>query len=174
MPAKLPDRLALIALSMVGRHEQPLGSNSGPLIQEFFAADYYKPNATDNGYAWCASFVCRIVQLALTALSIPETASFKRPRTPSAFNLADWSREQDSTTHTKDFPGSDIKRGDIIIFSFSHCGIAITDADSKGYFETVEGNTNVAGSREGTHVVHKKGVSERSINSVRNRIRFTI
>lgn len=174
MQPRLPERIAVLALSMVGRHEEPLGSNRGPLIQEFFSADYYKPNAADNGYAWCASFVCRIVQLAMHALAIPETTSFQRPRTPSAFGLADWSREQDNSTHTKDFPRSDIRRGDIVIFSFSHCGIAITDADSKGYFETVEGNTNVAGSREGTHVVWKKGVSERSTASVRNRIRFTV
>jgi hypothetical protein len=174
MKTLLPERIALIALSMVGRHEEPRGSNKGLLIQEFFNADYYKPNAADNGYAWCASFVCRIVQLSMHALDLPETISYKRPRTPSAFGLADWSRDQDNTTHTKDFPGNDIKRGDIVIFSFSHCGIAITNADETGYFETVEGNTNVAGSREGTDVVWKKGRSERSVNKVRNRIRFTI
>lgn len=174
MQPRLPERVALIALSMVGLHEQPLGSNKGPLIQQFFDADYYKPNAADNGYAWCASFVCRIVQLAMVALAIPETSGFKRPRTPSAFGLADWSRAQDKTTQTKDWPGRDIKRGDIVIFSFSHCGIAISDADETGYFETVEGNTNQAGSREGTHVVWKKGRSERAVTSVRNRIRFTV
>lgn len=174
MQPRLPERIADLALSMVGRHEEPLGSNRGPLIQEFFNADYYKPNAADNGYPWCASFVCRIVQLSMHALGIPETSTFKRPRTPSAFGLADWSREQDNSTQTKDWPGRDIKRGDIVIFSFSHCGIAFTDADEKGYFETIEGNTNIAGSREGTHVVHKKDGYRRSVTAVRNRIRFTI
>lgn len=170
---RLPNQLALIALSMVGRHEEPLGSNKGPLIKEFFNADHYQPNKSDDGYAWCASFVCRIVQLALQRFDIPETPFFKRPTTPGAFALALWSRAQDNTTHTKDWPGNDIKRGDIVVFSFSHCGIAITDADN-GRFETVEGNTNTAGSREGTHVVHKKGVSERPVSSVKFRIRFTI
>lgn len=170
MQPRIPERLALIALSMVGRHEQPLGSNKGPLIKEFFAADYYKPNAEDNGYAWCASFVCRIVQLALHALAISETPSFKRPRTPSAFGLATWSREQDNTTQTKDFPGRDIKRGDVVVYMSSHCGIAVTDSDVSGYFEAVEGNTNNAGSREGTHVLRKT----RACTFVRNRIRFTI
>jgi hypothetical protein len=42
MKTLLPERIACIALSMVGRHEQPLGSNKGPLIPEFFAADYYQ------------------------------------------------------------------------------------------------------------------------------------
>jgi hypothetical protein len=170
---KFQDHLACIALSMVGRHEEPLGSNSGPLIQEFFAADDYKPNKSDKGYAWCASFVCRIVQLAMQGHGLTETATFKRPRTPSAFGLAEWSREQDYTVLTKDSP-KEIKRGDIVIFTWSHCGIAITDSSEKGRFETVEGNTNAAGSREGTHVIHKHGVSERHISGVRNHIHFTI
>lgn len=171
---KLPEQIALIALSMVGRHEEPLGSNTGPLIQEFFNADSYKPNKADNGYAWCASFVCRIVELAIIRFAIPcEKGRFERPTTPSAFGLAEWSRAQDNTTHTRDWPGNDIKRGDIVIFSWSHCGIAITDAD-KGYFETVEGNTNAFGSREGTHVMWKKGRQERACSGVKSRIRFTI
>lgn len=173
MNPRLPEQLALIALSMVGRHEQPLGSNKGPLIKEFFNADHYKPNANDDGYAWCASFVCRIVQLAMQRLEIPETPFYKRPTTPSAFGLAEWSRAQDNTTKTKDWPGHDIKRGDIVIFSISHCGIAVTDAEA-GRVETVEGNTNVAGSREGTHVIHKRGVAERPVSSIKHRIRFTI
>lgn len=173
MNPQLPEQLALRAISMVGLHEQPLGSNTGPLIQQFFSADNYRPNSTDDGYAWCASFVCRIVQLAMSSLGIAETTTFKRPRTPGAFALAAWSRDQDNTTHTKDFPKSDIKRGDIVIFDFSHCGIAITDAVS-GYFETVEGNTNLAGSREGTHVVHKQGGKKRSVTTVKHRIRFTV
>jgi hypothetical protein len=174
MQPKLPNLCVQIALTMVGRHEQPLGSNAGPQIQEFFDADSYKPNSADNGYAWCASFVCRIVQLAMAKTGTPYT--FKRPTTPSAFGLAEWSREQDASTNTKDFPTikDGVKAGDIVIFTWSHCGIAITDSNSRGEFETVEGNTNAAGSREGTHVVHKKGVSERSISGVRNRIRFTV
>lgn len=173
MQALLPDLCVQIALTMVGRHEQPLGSNCGPQIAEFFAADYYKPNKADNGYAWCASFVCRIVQLALERAHLSETGTFRRPKTPSAFGLADWSRAQDETTHTKDFP-KEVKAGDIIIFTWSHCGIAVTDSDSRGEFETVEGNTNSAGSREGTHVIHKRASQKRNLSSVRNRIRFTV
>lgn len=171
MQPKLPNLCVELALTMVGRHEQPLGSNRGPQIAEFFAADYYKPNAADNGYPWCASFVCRIVQLAMDKAAIRFT--FKRPTTRSAFGLAEWSREQDASTNTKDFP-KDVKAGDIIIFTWSHCGFAVTDSDERGHFESVEGNTNAAGSREGTHVIHKRGVSERNVTGVRNRIRFTV
>ena len=132
MQPKLPNLCVQLALTMVGRHEQPLGSNSGPEIQEFFAADNYKPNKADNGYAWCASFVCRIVQLAMAKAAVPFT--FQRPVTASAFGLAEWSRDQDASTSTKDFP-KEVKAGDIVIFTWSHCGIAITDSNARGEFE---------------------------------------
>lgn len=169
---KLPQLLVKIAKTQIGKHESG-GANKGSDLRAYFDADNYKPNSTDDGYPWCASFVCWVVKEALQAAGVVETPTFKRPRTPSAFGLAEWSRAQDNTTRTKDWPGSDIKAGDIVIFKSSHCGIAVTDAEN-GRFESIEGNTNVAGSREGTHVMHKKGVAERSASSVRNRIRFTI
>lgn len=169
---KLPALLVGIAKTQIGKHESG-GENKGSDLRAYFDSDSYRPNATDDGYPWCASFVCYCVQQAMQAGGIEETPTFKRPRTPSAFGLADWSRAQDNSTRTKDWPGSDIKAGDIVIFKFSHVGIAVTDAEG-GRFETIEGNTNVAGSREGTHVVWKRGVSERPVSSVRNRIRFTV
>lgn len=167
MNPTLPNLCVQIALAMVGRHESPLGSNAGLQIQEFFDSDDYKPGRLDHGYPWCAAFVDRVVQLAMAKAALPFT--FKRPRTPSAFGLAEWSRAQDASTNTKDFPKS-VLSGDIVVFTFSHCGIAITDSDSSGDFYTVEGNTNLAGSREGTHVLNKS----RNVSSLRNRIRFTV
>ena len=105
----------------------------------------------------------------MQAGGVDETPTFRRPKTPSAFGLATWSRDQDNSTLTKDWPGSDIKAGDIVIYQFSHTGIAVTDAVN-GMFEAIEGNTNQAGSREGTHVMKKT----RPVSSVRNRIRFTV
>lgn len=168
--AFIPAKLVELAKSMVGRHEEPLGSNAGPQIQEFFAADSYKPNKADNGYAWCASFVCRLVQLALQQLAIEETATFKRPTTPSAFGLIDWSLAQDLTTNTKRTPGRDIKAGDIVVLLHSHVVIAISAPDANGYFEQISGNTNKGGSREGTHVLQHRT----HFTSVKARIRFTI
>jgi hypothetical protein len=64
---------------------------------------------------------------------------------------------------------ADIKSGDIVVFDFSHIGIAISDAKS-GKFLSCEGNTNQAGSREGSGVFEKL----RDITRVRARIRFTV
>ena len=61
-----------------------------------------------------------------------------------------------------------IKAGDIVVFTFSHIGIAVKDVDSSGYVVTIEGNTNGAGSREGGSVLEKK----RHVSKIRSRIRI--
>lgn len=170
MSAVLPELIATIALTKVGIRESG-GANKGKALQEFFDADSYDPNGAkpgDDGYAWCASFVCRIVQLAMQASG--KEFTFKRPTTPGAWAFETWSLAQDSSTQTKKKPGDDIKRGDLVVFNFSHIGIALGPPNKAGIFPTVEGNTNAAGSREGDGVYKKT----RHVSSVRSRIRFTV
>ena len=164
----MPEAIARAAESKVGLRESG-GPNKGADIAEFFAADNYKPNAADDGYAWCAAFVCRIVQLAMVATGLQETPTFKRPRTPGAWAFETWCKGVDYTAVLKKPAGADIRRGDIVIFKFSHIGIAVGSPDANGYVVTVEGNTNKAGSREGDGVYRKL----RSVSQVRSRIRFT-
>jgi len=171
MSAILPEIIATIAESKVGLKESPSGSNKGPQIQEFFDADDYDPNGNkpgDDGYPWCAAFVCRIVQLAMEEGG--KIWTFKRPTTPGAWDFERWSVEQDNSTWTKRGPGRDIVRGDLIVYKFSHIGIATSGVDGSNHFKTVEGNSNVAGSREGTIVIGKT----RHIGEVKARIRFTV
>lgn len=171
----LPERIARIAESKVGLKESPSGSNRGPEIQEFFDADSYDPNGKapgDSGYAWCAAFVDRIVQLAmLEDTAVNRTVfTFARPTTPGAWDMERWSLAQDNSTHTKKPPLGDILRGDIVVFTFSHIGIATGPPDKNGAVPTIEGNTNKAGEREGIMVMRKK----RHISEIRSRIRFTV
>lgn len=165
----LPERIAKWALTKVGVREKG-GPNKGPDLQPFFDADSYDPNGSkpgDDGYAWCASFVCWAVKKAMEEGG---KFTFKRPTTPGAFAFETWSLAQDNSTWTKKPAGNDIQRGDLVIFNFSHIGIALGSPDSKGVFPTVEGNTNQAGSREGDGVYKKT----RNISSVRSRIRFRV
>ena len=162
----LANALAEIAESKIGVRESG-GANKGAKLQPFFDADWYEPNGPagpDDGYAWCASFVCWCVMVAIVGREI----TFRRPRTPSAWGFEDWARKQDSSVHLKKPHNSDIKRGDIVVFKFSHIGIAASKPDKNGYFDTVEGNTNKEGSREGDGVYLKS----RPVAAVRSRIRF--
>lgn len=166
---KTPEAIARTAETKVGIRESG-GPNKGKALAEFFTSDWYKPNETDDGYAWCASFVCRIVQIALSTTGVKETATFQRPRTPGAWDFESWCRSVDGTAVLKKPPGKDIQRGDIVIFKFSHIGIAVSAPNENGYFETVEGNTNKAGSREGDGVYRKT----RHVSGIRSRIRFLV
>jgi len=146
--------------------EEVNGTNSGKRVKEYQAAT----SLCGTGWPWCAAFVCFIVREAMKNLGIKETAKFKRPSTASAWGFESWSRAQDKTTNTKKPHDGDIIAGDIVVFTFSHIGIATSSPNKAGYVDTVEGNTDGEGSREGGAVLAKK----RHVSKIRSRIRFTI
>jgi hypothetical protein len=94
--------------------------------------------------------------------------TFQRPETAGAWDFENWCKSVDKTVMLKKPHKGDIKRGDIVCFTFSHIGIATLPPDSNGFISTVEGNTNGEGSREGDGVYKKT----RHISKIRSRIRF--
>jgi hypothetical protein len=143
------------------------GTNCGPRVNEYKAATNLPP---EESWPWCAAFVCWIVRQAMAATGIKETATFKRPRTASAWGFEGWSLAQDATTQTRKPHRGDIQAGDIVVFTFSHIGIATSAPDAEGYVQTIEGNTDGQGSREGGAVLAKR----RHVSRIRSRIRFTV
>jgi len=142
-------------------------SNRGPRVDQYQQATWL--DKKDWG-AWCAAFICWVVREALTETGTKETLNFKRPRTAGAWDFERWSLAQDSTTQTRKPAGKDILPGDLIVFKFSHIGIAQSAPDKEGSFSTIEGNSNSKGSRTGGQVCEGK----RNISQVRSRIRFTL
>ena len=158
----------LIQLATIELGTKEIGaSNCGPRVNQYKAATNLPP---DQEWPWCAAFVCWLVREALKATGTLETATFRRPTTASAFGLETWSLAQDETTQTSKLPQRDIKPGDIVVYNFSHCGIAFTVCDDTGHFLAIEGNTNGAGSREGGAVLKRT----RRTLQVRSRIRFNV
>jgi hypothetical protein len=143
------------------------GSNCGPRVNEYKAATNLPAH---KSWPWCAAFICWLVREAMISASIHETKTFKRPRTAGAWDLENWSLAQDDTTSTKKPHRGDIQPGDIVVFKFSHVGLAVSAPDKNGDVQTVEGNTDGSGSREGGAVLLKK----RSLSSIRSRIRFNL
>jgi len=166
MSAKLPAALVKIASAEIGVEEID-GTNSGPRVNEYKATTNLP---ADEPWPWCAAFVDWCVLQAMNATGTPETATFRRPTTAGAYALEAWSMAQDESTWTKKPAQKDIQPGDIIVFTFSHCGIAVSAPDGAGFFQTVEGNTDTAGSREGGGVFKKW----RRTGQVRSRIRFRV
>jgi len=160
------ERLVQIALTEVGVKEDGT-SNRGKRVDDYQRSTWL---STKDWGAWCAAFMCWCIREAMHAEGIKETTGFARPQTAGAWDFERWSLAQDATTSTRKPAGMDIKRGDLVIFKFSHIGLAQSAPDSHGIFTTVEGNSNARGSRTGGMVCEGK----RSIDQVRSRIRFTI
>jgi len=165
MSARLPVKIVRIARSEVGTEEVD-GTNCGPRVNEYKAATVLPPA---ESWPWCAAFVCWVVREAMKAAGLPETAGFRRPTTAGAWDFINWSMRQDGTTKTLRDPDDDIRPGDIVVFKFSHIGIAVESPEG-GYVGTVEGNTDGEGSREGGAVLHKR----RALSKIKARIRFTV
>lgn len=161
---KLAERLVELAKKEIGVEEVD-GTNCGPRVNQYKAATWLDPL---QSWAWCAAFVDWLVMTAMDESGKEYT--FKRPMTAGAWDLENWSLKQDDSTQTKRNPkAEDIEAGDIVIFKFSHVGLAI-GSPVKGVVSTIEGNTDSQGSREGGGVFKKS----RSINIIKTRIRFTV
>ena len=159
----IANRLVEIACGEVGVHEVD-GTNCGPRVDEYKAATSLPPH---EPWPWCAAFVCWCVREAMAG---QKGYTFSRPTTAGAWAFEAWSRAQDASTWTRKPHDGDIQPGDIVVFTFSHIGIATSFPDKFGYVETVEGNTDGAGGREGGSVLHKR----RKISQIRSRIRFRV
>lgn len=164
--SKIAQAIVPIAKAEIGVEEVD-GTNCGETVNLYKAATNLPPH---EPWPWCAAFVCWCVREAAKAAGVAFTETFRRPTTAGAWALEAWSLAQDKSTQTKKQPRRDIQPGDIIVFNFSHCGIAVGAPDETGHFKCVEGNTDHAGSREGGSVWLKT----RRTSQVRSRIRFTV
>ena len=161
---KLAIRLVELAKKEVGVKEIG-GTNCGPRVNQYKAATWLP---ADQPWPWCAAFIDWLVMRAMEDSG--KEFTFQRPRTAGAWDLENWSMKQDGSTWTKLNPqAGDIAPGDIVIFTFSHVGLAI-ETPAKGVVETIEGNTDGNGSRDGGGVWRKF----RKISQIRSRIRLTV
>jgi len=169
-PTPSPLALAMLAAAVgeIGVREKPLGSNRGPRVDEYQRATHLSPK--DWG-AWCASFVCWCMREALLKQEDKgHRFTFTRMATAAVRFIRRWSLAQDASTQTRDEPRRDILPGDILIYRFSHTGIAETAPDASGVVHAIEGNTNATGGREGMEVMRRP----RNVNSIKCRIRLTV
>jgi len=180
--------IATAAESEIGVRE--VGNNGGATVRLFQSTTWLKPGA----WPWCAAFVCHCVREAAGQYqNSGGTLRFTLPRTPGARDLYNWAKDIDNDTgkyrkrsggihagvRTIDLRRERMRRGDIIIYdTFSHCGIVRHDETQAGFdgreeLETIEGNTNKAGAREGDGVYAKHRSARRGGERVRHAIRVT-
>ena len=161
-PSKLSGKLVALAKKEIGV-EEVNGSNCGPRVNEYKSATWLD---STKSWPWCAAFICWLFRESMKGGEY----TFKRPQTAAAYDFENWARNQDSSVVSKKPHIADVQAGDIVIFTFSHIGIATSGPDNDGYVSTIEGNTDGSGSREGGAVLAKK----RKLSQIRSVIRLTI
>lgn len=139
------DELADIAESQLGTQEDTQHTNRGDAILKYQRAT----NLDGTGWPWCAAFVDWCCEQFWA--NHPEFArKIPRPITAAAFGLIAWGKAQGCKVFLPDSEHRPL-RGDIVVFTFSHCGIVATVAHDG--FVSYEGNSNADGSRDGYAVV---------------------
>ena len=145
-PAQARNALALIAEGELGVRESG-GNNCGARIREYQKATWLTPDA----WPWCAAFVDWVVAQWLKAPSVLATLSLDseaaakwRPQTAGAWDLVNWAKSKDLLVGGENAVA---RRGDIVVYDFSHVGIVVEDSE-RGELTVVEGNTNGRGDRD--------------------------
>lgn len=158
-PAMMRDALARIAEGEIGTKEEG-GANRGKRIQEYQRATWLE----GTGWPWCAAFICWIVRewlrspVILQNLGLDATEAEKwRPKTAGAWDFVRWGLEKNLKVLDE---YQDARRGDIVVFDFSHIGLVVEDSQ-RGAIKTIEGNTGPDGGRDGDGVYRK--VRDRSL-----------
>ena len=148
--------IADVAREYLGLRET--STNRGPHFEEFWAATTYPEGAQDR-QPWCSAFatfcVCEADRRSpALRLLIP-------PKFPAVSMWIPWAQSPETgclifRPASKTAPMA----GDVVEYltgpgKLSHIGIVAKNYDHSGFIDTIEGNTNAAGSREGDGVFAK-------------------
>ncbi|MEQ6290551.1 CHAP domain-containing protein [Vogesella sp. GCM10023246] len=142
-----------VAATQLGAEEQPRGSNDGPRVREYLKAVKLGP-----GYAWCMAFVYWCTAKGCTDLAQAN------PLLQTGGVMRQWN-ERPALRVAKP------QAGDIFIMDFGK-GVGHTGFVEKvlpdGRIQTIEGNTNADGSREGYAVCRRT----RATSSIKGYLRI--
>lgn len=148
----LTDKALEKAISQMDEQEKPKGSNWGHPVQDYLASVGIRFPAS-----WCMAFVYWSFNEAAKELTIPN------PLVKTGGVLAAWNKAKNNRTKT------DPQVGDIFIMDFGH-GLGHTGIVEKvnpDSIETVEGNSNDTGSREGYEVCRKTRLKTKILGYLR-------
>jgi len=141
--------LVAIAEKEVGVREGAGNNNTGKDVVKYQEATWLTPGS----WPWCAAFTCWVlkewVKLPDTQRLLdltPQTIAKWRCKDASAFGWEKWARKNNLTVLTEKALA---KKGDFVVFDFSHIGIVTEDQKTvKSIIKTIEGNTNGKGERD--------------------------
>lgn len=139
--SKLAEKALQIAVSRIGIHEQPAGTNSGPEVDTYMQSIGLAPH---HGFSWCMAFQFDCFKTAAAALNVPNTA------VKTGGCLYAWQNAKpEQKAHTPSV-------GSVYILDLGHghghTGI-VEKINADGTITGIEGNSNNNGSADGEAVV---------------------
>jgi peptidoglycan hydrolase-like protein with peptidoglycan-binding domain len=153
-----------VASGEIGVREDPPGSNRGDKVEQYQASV-----GVDPGEPWCAGFVYWCFTKAGANLGVVNPMKEKKCRTGSVVDLWDRANANGVKIVTHDAAFADpslVEPGMVFVITMTsghgHTGL-VARVVGNG-LETIEGNTNDGGSREGIGVFRRRGRSIASIN----------
>lgn len=156
----LREKALEIARGEIGKQEIPLNSNWGPHVQKYLACVGIKFPAY-----WCVAFVQWCYSQACEALGIKNTLY----KTAGVLDFYNWvKRTHPDWIHASAMPG------DIGIMDYGNGKghMFLVDHAHDQFVETIEGNSNDEGSRNGYEVAHRTGELSRNVAKVKAFIRI--
>lgn len=151
--SKLSEAALRVAISQLGQHEQPLGSNWGTPVRDYLASVNI-----DFPASWCAALIYWCFDKAADDLKTIN------PLIQTGGVLNHWNKADKKNRVSVPKPG------DIFIIDFGkglgHTGIVEKVDDN--FIYTIDGNTNDSGSREGIEVCRK----QRPRNKIKGYLRY--
>ncbi|MFC1457157.1 peptidoglycan-binding protein [Microvirga arabica] len=163
----LSEAVLAIAAREIGVREFPLGSNRGPRVDQYVTAAGLTPAGR---HAWCMCFVYWCFEQAARQIGMPNPCPKK-----ASVHMA-WQACQNAVTNgrhdltvvrARDAHRDPSKVRPGMVFFIDTGGgtghVGLVDSHHNGALETIEGNTNDNGSREGVGVFRR---SRRKINQI--------
>lgn len=174
-PSTFGEAMVEVALQQSRLGVRETSRNQGPGIAPYWGATNY-PEGYANREPYCAAFGCWVVLNAINRhYGTASNAPFRRPKSARVLDWTVWANQEDQRDmwETLDPREAKVKRGDIVLFDFNgtasggtHWGIATSNERQDGTFDTVEANTNAAGSREGDGVYLKHDRTRRHVFAI--------
>jgi hypothetical protein len=162
-PTPLLTEVLRVAAAEIGVRELPVGTNSGPRVDQYLAS--VGLNAHAGNFPWCAGFVFFCFREAANTLGVANPAA----RTAGALDV--WNQAGANGVHrvsvaeAVDNPGL-VQPGMIFVFSTGggHGHAGFVEKIEGVVLTTIEGNTNENGSTDGIGVFRRTGRRIAQIN----------
>ena len=166
-PSALTKAAIDFAMTQVGVREKPLGSNRGPVVDQYIKAVGLNPAGNPpGGFFWCVAFT------HFCYMKAAEKVGIENPHIKTAGVLDHWQKagaKPNVVRVTKAKAVADpglVMPGSLFIIDhgggLGHSGMVTEVAN--GRLKTVEGNTNDNGSRNGIGVFQREGRKILDIN----------